>query len=69
MDIDTGNHPPITQKPYTVPLKHTQWVHEELEMLKKNSNYFSKCFWSNPIVILPKKAQTGKLPQKHLYFK
>ena len=35
MDIDTGDNPPIAQKPYTLPLRHTLWVHEELEMLEK----------------------------------
>ena len=29
VDIDTY-HPPIVQKPYTLPLKHTQVVWEEL---------------------------------------
>ena len=28
MDIDTGVHPPIIQKQYTLPLKHTQWIHK-----------------------------------------
>ena len=26
MEIDTGNSPPITQRPYTLPLKHASWV-------------------------------------------
>ena len=26
MEIDTGDSPPITQKPYTLPLKHAEWV-------------------------------------------
>ena len=26
MEIDTGHSPPITQKPYTLPLKHAMWV-------------------------------------------
>ena len=26
MDIDTGDSPPICQKPYTLPLKHYNWV-------------------------------------------
>ena len=25
MDIDTGDHPPIALKSYTLPLKHIQW--------------------------------------------
>ena len=26
MDIDTGESPPVCQKPYTLPLKHYSWV-------------------------------------------
>ena len=28
VEIDTGDSLPITQKPYTLPLKHTEWVQE-----------------------------------------
>ena len=35
MEIDTGDSPPITQKPYTLPLKHAQWVQKELAILEK----------------------------------
>ena len=35
MEIDTGDSPPITQKPYTLPLKHAMWVQKELEILEK----------------------------------
>ena len=30
VEIDTGDSLPITQKPYTLPLKHTTWVQREL---------------------------------------
>ena len=26
METDTGDSPPITQKPYSLPLKHAKWV-------------------------------------------
>ena len=29
MEIDTGDSPPITQRPYTLPLKHVAWVQKE----------------------------------------
>ena len=29
MEIDTGDSPPIMQKPYTLPLKHATWVQKE----------------------------------------
>ena len=35
MEIDTGNHPPIASKPYTLPLKHYKWVQREIETLEK----------------------------------
>ena len=34
MHIDTGDNPPICQKPYTLPLKHYSWVQQEIEMLE-----------------------------------
>ena len=35
MDIPTRDSPPVSQKPYTLALKHVQWVREEIEMLEK----------------------------------
>ena len=35
MEIDTGDSPPFTQKPYTLPLKHAKWVQKELEIFEK----------------------------------
>ena len=35
MEIDIGDSPQITQKPYTLPLKHAKWVQKELEILEK----------------------------------
>ena len=34
MDIDTGDHPPICQKPYTLAIKHYEWVQKEVEQLE-----------------------------------
>ena len=35
MEIDTEKHPPpIASKPYTLPLKHYEWVQKEIEILK-----------------------------------
>ena len=34
MYIDTEDHTPILHKPYMLPLKHTQWIFKELEMLE-----------------------------------
>ena len=35
MEIDMGDSPSITQKPYTLPLKHAAWVQKELEIFEK----------------------------------
>ena len=34
MDIDPGDHPPIYQKPYTLALKHYEWVQKEVEQME-----------------------------------
>ena len=31
MEIDTGDSLPVAQSPYTLPLKHYDWVHQEIE--------------------------------------
>ena len=33
MDIDTGESPPVCQKPYKLPLKHAELVKKELNIL------------------------------------
>ena len=43
MEIDTGDSLPITQKPYTLPLKHATWVQKELEILEKAGVIVRKC--------------------------
>ena len=35
MEIDTGDNPPVSQKPYSLALKHVEWVRQELEALEK----------------------------------
>ena len=33
MSIDTGDHPLIAKKPYTLAIKHHEWVKEEINKL------------------------------------
>ena len=55
MEIDMGDSPPITQKPYTLPLKHAAWVQKELEILEKVEVIVrSVSPWASPIVVVPK---------------
>ena len=37
------DHPPLAQKPYTLPIKHNQWEIEELEMLEKIWDHHPQC--------------------------
>ena len=34
MHVNTGDSPPICQKPYTLPLNHYGWVQQEIETLE-----------------------------------
>ena len=67
MEIDTGDSPPICQRPYNLPLKHADWVKKELEMLEK-AGIISRSIspWASPIVIVPKKTEPEQPPKKRL---
>ena len=67
MEIDTGDSPPITQKPYTLPLKHAKWVQKELEILEKAGVIVrSVSPWASPIVHVPKRTAPGEPPKWRL---
>ena len=67
MEIDTGDSPPITQKPYTLPLKHATWVQKELEILEKARVIVrSVSPWASPIVVVPKRTAPGEPPKRRL---
>ena len=67
MEIDTGDSLPITQKPYTLPLKHATWVQKELEILEKAGVIVrSVSPWASPIVIVPKRTAPGEPPKRRL---
>ena len=61
MDIDTGDSPPISSRPYTLVLKHHRWVQEEIETLER-----AGVITKSPIVMVPKKSQPGEPPKKRL---
>ena len=67
MDKDTGDSPPICQKPYTLPLKHVEWVQKELEILERAGVIQrSMSPWASPIVIVPKKTEPGEPPRRRI---
>ena len=67
MDIDTGDSPLVSSRPYTLALKHHQWVQEEIETLE-HAGVITKSMspWASPIVVVPKKSQPGEPPKKRL---
>ena len=67
MEIDTGDHPPISQRPYTLALKHVEWVRQELETLEK-AKIITRSIspWASPIVIVPKKSAPDEPPKKRM---
>ena len=65
MEIDTGNHPPIASKPYTLPLKHYEWVQREIETLER-AGIIERSIspWASPVVIVLKKSAPGEPPRR-----
>ena len=57
MDVDTGDSPLVSSRPYTLPLKHYEWVQKEIESLECVGIVTkSMSPWASPIVIVPKKS-------------
>ena len=55
MSIDTSDHPPIAKKPYTLAIKHHEWVKEEIDKLfGAGVIRESHSSWPEPIVVVPK---------------
>ena len=67
MDIDTGDSPPVSSRPYTLPLKHYKLVQREIESLECTgviTKSMSK--WASPIVVVPKKSAPGEPLKRRL---
>ena len=67
MDIDTGDSTLVSWRPYTLPLKHYEWVQREIESLEW-AGVITKSMskWASPIVIVPKKSAPGEPPKRRL---
>ena len=67
MEIETGDSPPVYQRPYNLPLKHIDWVQKELNMLEKAGVITRSVLpWASPILIVPKRMALGKPLKKRL---
>ena len=67
MEIETGDSPPVCQRPYNLPLKHINWVQKELDTLEKAGVITRNVSpWASPIVIVPKRTVPGEPPKKRL---
>ena len=67
MEIETGDSPPVCQRPYNLPLNHIDWVQKELDTLEKAGVITrSVSPWASPIVIVPKRTTLGEPPKKRL---
>ena len=65
MDIDTGHSPPIALKPYTLLLKHYDWVQKEITTLEKAGIITkSSSPWASPTVV--KKLAPREPPQRKM---
>ena len=67
MDINTGNSPPVSSRPYTLPLKHYEWVRREIESLEW-AGVITKSMspWASTIVVVPRKSTPGEPPKGRL---
>ena len=67
MYIDTGDSPLVSSRPYTLPLKHYEWVQREIESLE-HAGVITKSMskWASPIVVVPKKSAPGEPPKRRL---
>ena len=68
MEIETENHPPIASKPYTLLLKHYEWVQKEIETLERAGIIIERSIspWASPVVIVPKKSAPGEPPRRRM---
>ena len=67
MDIDMGDKSSSMSKPYTLPLKHYNWVQQEIKTLE-HAGVIRKSIspWASPIVLVPKKSAPGEPPHRRM---
>ena len=67
MEIDTSGSVPLAQSPYTLPLKHYDWVRKEIETLEK-AGVIERSLspWVSPVIVVPKKSAPDEPPRRRL---
>ena len=67
MNINTGDHPPMCQKPYTLALKHYDWLQKEVEQLER-ARVITRSVspWPSQIVKVPKKSAPDEPPRRRM---
>ena len=67
MEIDTGDSLPVAQSPYTLLLKHYDWVCQEIETLEKSGVIErSLSRWASPVIVVPKKSAPDEPARRRL---
>ena len=67
MDVNTGDNPPVSSRPYTLPLKHYEWVQKEIESLECVGVIIkSMSPWASTIDVVPKKSSPREPPKRRL---
>ena len=67
MEIDTGDSLPVAQSPYTLSLKHYDWVPQEIETLEKVGVIErSLSRWVSLVIVVLKKSVPDEPPQRRL---
>ena len=67
MEIDMGDSLLVAQNPYTLPLKHHEWVRKEIETLEKSGVIEQSLSpWASEVIVVPKKLVPDKPPRRHL---
>ena len=67
MEIDTGDQLPVAQNPYTLPLKHYEWIRREIETLEK-AGVIERSLspWASPVIVVPQKSAPDEPPRRRL---
>ena len=67
MEIDTGDSLPVAQSPYTLPLKHYDWVRQQIETLEKSGVIERSLLrWASLVIVVPKKSAPDEPPRRRL---